>query len=140
MRSRPEPGAKRSGERGQALVEFAFTSIVFFVTIFGVFEFGRAIWQYNVVSNLATEGVRRASVCGNYSALASGDCNIQSFVSGRSLGFTVVATTTPSTLSTLQPGDVVTVQVQSTFVPAVGALLPSKTMTLQSTAKMITAR
>ena len=34
------------GQRGQALVEFAIASLVFFMTIFGTLQFGLMIWHY----------------------------------------------------------------------------------------------
>ena len=135
-----KPFAERCrADRGDALVEFALSSIVFFLLVFGTLEFGIAIWRYNVVANVAKEAVRRAAVCGSDTALSSSDCNIQSFVSGRSYGMTVTATTTPSDLSTLKSGDVVTVQVQST-VSLMSGLVPHRSMTLRSAAKMIAAR
>jgi Flp pilus assembly protein TadG len=51
--------------RGQSLVEFAFASIVFFMMLFGIVEFGIAVWRYNMVADLAQEGARWASVRGS---------------------------------------------------------------------------
>jgi Flp pilus assembly protein TadG len=49
-------------ERGQALAEFALAALVFFPLVFGVIDFGRAIYQFNGVSQAAREIARVASV------------------------------------------------------------------------------
>ena len=48
----------RRDERGQAMVEFSLAIIVFLVLMMGVFDFGRAIYQYNGVSQAAREIAR----------------------------------------------------------------------------------
>jgi len=48
----------RRDERGQALVEFSLAIIVFLVLLMGVFDFGRAIYQFNGVSQAAREIAR----------------------------------------------------------------------------------
>src|SRR5580765_7072275 len=81
-------------ERGQELVEFALASLVFLMTVFGTLQFGVAVWQYNMVSNLAQEGARWASVRGTTSSLgnaSSGD--VQTFVQSRSSGLNPTVTT-----------------------------------------------
>jgi Flp pilus assembly protein TadG len=49
-------------QRGQALTEFALILPVILLLFMGVFDFGRAIYAYNVVSNAAREGGRTAIV------------------------------------------------------------------------------
>jgi hypothetical protein len=48
--------------RGQALVEFSLTIIIFLVLLMGVVDFGRAIYQYNGVSQAAREIARTTAV------------------------------------------------------------------------------
>jgi Flp pilus assembly protein TadG len=50
--------------QGQALVEFAFVSIVFFGLIIGIIESGRLVFGYFALANGAAEGARAASVVG----------------------------------------------------------------------------
>jgi len=50
------------GERGQALVEFSLAILIFLVLMMGVFDFGRAIYQYNGVSQAAREIARVTAV------------------------------------------------------------------------------
>jgi Flp pilus assembly protein TadG len=48
----------RPSSRGQGLVEFALILPVLILIFMGVFDFGRAIYAYNSVSNAAREGAR----------------------------------------------------------------------------------
>jgi len=52
------------GDRGQDLVEFALIAPVLFLILFGIIEFGVAIWRYNTVAVAAREGARAALVFG----------------------------------------------------------------------------
>jgi hypothetical protein len=49
-------------ERGQSLVEFSLAIIVFLVLLMAVFDFGRAIMQYNGVAQAAREIARVTAV------------------------------------------------------------------------------
>ena len=60
-RSRPRD---RFGERGQSLVEFAIALPVLLAVVIGIFEFGMAWNQRQVITNAAREGARVA-VLGN---------------------------------------------------------------------------
>lgn len=60
----------RQPSRGQALVEFSLSIIVFIVVLMGLFDLGRAIFMYNGVSEAAREIARRAAVW-PYQGLAS---------------------------------------------------------------------
>ena len=48
--------------KGQALVEFCLAIMVFLVLMMGVFDFGRAIYQYNGVAQAAREIARVTAV------------------------------------------------------------------------------
>lgn len=48
--------------RGQALVEFALVLPVLLLLMLALFDFGRAIYAFNTVSNAAREGARLAIV------------------------------------------------------------------------------
>jgi Flp pilus assembly protein TadG len=126
-------------EAGQALIEFALASFLFFATVFGIVSFGLAVFRYNMVADLAQEGARRASVCGPGKLLSSSDCNVSTYVSSRSAGLAVTTTTTPTDLTTLIRGDTVAVLVSHDF-PVFTRLVPGGTLHLQSTAKMISVR
>jgi Flp pilus assembly protein TadG len=138
-------------QRGQSLVEFALSLTLFLVTLLGIFEFGLAIWQYNIVSNLAQEGARWASVRGNGSgAMAASEADVQTFVQARALGmspnvetFSVNSTTKTCTTTHVDPSSVaagfgVCVKVTNFFAPLT-QIIPL-TATLTARAQMIVAR
>jgi Flp pilus assembly protein TadG len=60
--------------RGSTLVEFAFLVPVLFALVFGVIDFGRALYTYHFVSNAAREATRWASVRG-WNCVDMTDCN-----------------------------------------------------------------
>lgn len=47
---------------GQALVEFALVIPLVLLLLMGLFDFGRAIYAYNTISNAARDGARKAIV------------------------------------------------------------------------------
>ena len=50
----------RRGERGQAILETAFTLPLILLVAVGIFEFGRAFQHWQVLTNAAREGARVA--------------------------------------------------------------------------------
>ncbi len=54
----------RGRRRGQALVEFALVAPFFFLLLFSLIEFGRAVYYIQVLNNAAREGARYAIVHG----------------------------------------------------------------------------
>ncbi|HEY4188857.1 MAG TPA: TadE/TadG family type IV pilus assembly protein [Candidatus Limnocylindrales bacterium] len=53
---------RRSGERGQSLVEFSLAITIFLLLVMGTVDLGRAAYQYNGVAQAARELARVASV------------------------------------------------------------------------------
>ena len=51
-----------SNERGATLVEFSIAVTVFLVSMFGVIEFGRALWVHNALTDAARRGARYATL------------------------------------------------------------------------------
>ena len=51
-----------SNERGATLVEFAIAVTVFLTAMFGVIEFGRALWAHNALTDAARRGARYATL------------------------------------------------------------------------------
>jgi Flp pilus assembly protein TadG len=140
MQSRT-PETRRHAERGETLVEFAFASVIFFMMIFGIIEFGIVIWNYNLVSNLAQEGARYAAVHGQTSGAAQNESQVASYVSSRAIGLIVTTTTEPSTTGPggVVAGNPVAVTVSHTLNWG-GGLLPLWRFNVQSTARMIATR
>lgn len=50
----------KDNERGSTLVEFAIGVTVFATAMFGVLEFGRALWAHNALTDAARRGARYA--------------------------------------------------------------------------------
>jgi Flp pilus assembly protein TadG len=126
------------GERGETLIEFALAMALFFATILGTMIFGIVVFRYNMLSDLAQEGARRASVCGFVSGLrASGQCDVDAFVRARALGINLNSVTiTPTDLTTVLAGQAVTVEVSHTFNPMTG-LIPVGALTFSARSTMI---
>ncbi|HEX8651859.1 MAG TPA: TadE family protein [Pyrinomonadaceae bacterium] len=51
---------READERGATLLEFAIGATVFFTAMFGVLEFGRALWTHNALSDAARRAARYA--------------------------------------------------------------------------------
>ncbi|HZT69946.1 MAG TPA: TadE/TadG family type IV pilus assembly protein [Terriglobia bacterium] len=72
--------ASRRNERGAALLECSLVIVVFFMFVFGVMDFGRAIYTYHFVSNAACEATRYAMVRGATSTDPVTATDIQNYV------------------------------------------------------------
>ncbi len=125
-------------------------SILFFTLVFGILDFGQAIWRYNMAGNLAQQGARWASVHGAKSLSPATAAQVESYVQSLAPGMTVSVTTTSANgshqctatsvdPSTLENGDAVCVKVQASYGRMTG-LIPITSLTLQSTASMIISR
>jgi Flp pilus assembly protein TadG len=53
---------KANNEKGAALVELAIGLTVFLTVMFGLIEFGRALWTHNALTNAARKGARYATL------------------------------------------------------------------------------
>jgi Flp pilus assembly protein TadG len=49
-------------EKGQTLVEFAMVTLLFLTLVFGIIEFGRALWTWNTIVQATRAGARYAAV------------------------------------------------------------------------------
>lgn len=68
---------ERKGEAGVALVEFALSIVLALTIIFGIIDFGRAIFAYVWVANTARIGARYAMVGGSYCLYPDGtSCSV----------------------------------------------------------------
>lgn len=129
---------RRRGERGETLVEFAFASLIFFTFIFGVLQFGLAIWKYNLVSGLAHDGARYAAVHGQNSGSPKTAAQVDSYIQGLAYGMTVTTTGTDNP-SVKIPGDTVSVTVSYTLATG-GGVIPSWSIPISTVAKMTVTR
>ena len=144
----------RHASRGQSLVEFALIFPVLVLLLFGIVDFGRAIYDYNTLANAARVGVRVAIVnqngAGTGCATGSGgtppastqmsahDCAIQAAMAMGSVTATVsyMDPTDTTSCSPVQVGCLALVTTSYTFRPItpiissiVGAIPLSSTST-----------
>jgi Flp pilus assembly protein TadG len=93
-------GRKRTGESGQAIVEYAVSALVMATLIFGVIDFSRAIYQQQVITTLSGEGANMASRGTTMSAAVSAvmaDADLNLGTNGR-----VIATAAYNNASTVK--------------------------------------
>ncbi|HWZ58228.1 MAG TPA: TadE family protein [Gemmatimonadaceae bacterium] len=107
-------------ERASAMVEFAIISPLLFVLIFGIIDFGRALFLMNNLTAAVREGARLAAVQADPTTAAS-----KTAVQNRVVAYiTNFGGTTPTTLPTVTPnmagGQVMSVSVTLTGYPFTG--------------------
>lgn len=137
------------GERGSNLVEYGIVLTLLLMMLFGLIDFGRALYAYHFVSDAAREGTRyamvRGSTCTSPGCPASGS-DIQNYLKNVPAGIdpaqlTVTPTWNPNgnlncTGAQNAPGCVVEVQVSYNFnfmLP----FLPRSTVVMQSSSQMV---
>lgn len=69
-------------DRGQSLVEFALTLPMLLVVMFMITEFGRALYQYNVLAQATREAARVAVVQAEDQASPVGEAKLDEFLTG----------------------------------------------------------
>lgn len=117
----------RCRESAQALVEFALVIPMLVLILMGVFDLGRGIYAYNVVSNAAREGARYGST---YPTDTAG---IQSRARANTVALDPAQITVTSQCSPdCEVGSTVVVAVSYTFYPVTMFFLPI-TLTGRST-------
>lgn len=125
---------KLNNQKGQAMVEMALLLPLFLLVVFGITEFGRALYMLNTLNNAAREGARRASVSAtvplNMTAL-------QTYIKG-CIPFDqtgIVINITPS--SPLAGTDTIKVSVNLPFKSTVPIIDQLKSVTLTGQASML---
>jgi Flp pilus assembly protein TadG len=107
----------RLNEIGSAVLEFGLVVVMFFMFVFGVMDFGRALYTYHFVSNAACEATRYAIVRGSSSTQPVTAADIESYVKSIAPegidrnNLTVSTTWSPND----SPGSTVRVQVGDNF-------------------------
>jgi Flp pilus assembly protein TadG len=143
--------SRPTGERGQALVDFALASLVFLTLLFGVVSMGEALYAYDLTAHAARMGTRWAIVNtpqpANDCAVSSGTCQAQitNYVLAKSgLDASNLTTTisfggtgtSPSCSTDPSVGCWVNINLQYTFG---FALIPLPPITLNSSSQMVIA-
>ncbi|MCM0083901.1 pilus assembly protein [Geomonas sp. Red32] len=132
---KPNNRKKCINQDGIALVEMALLLPVLLLILFGIAEFGRALYMENTLTNAAREGARLASTSTtdplNVAALQS---YVKGYIPFDQTG--IVINITPTTL--LKHGvDTVTVVVNLPFQSAVPLISQLSNVTLQGQASML---
>jgi Flp pilus assembly protein TadG len=119
---------RRRRTRGQALVELAFVLPLVILMLLGLFDFGRAIYAYNTVSNAAREAARVAIVNPNVAAVQA-EASSQAIALGISPASVTVEFWEADLSATCSPPEfgcvaVVTVPYQwQAITPVIGAII-----------------
>jgi Flp pilus assembly protein TadG len=104
-------------ERGTSLAEFGLSFLLLFSILFGIVDFGRALYAYDAISDAARIGTRFAIVRGSSSGSPASASTIASFVEYNCCaGLTPTAIAVNTTWSpNNNPGSTVNVQVSYTL-------------------------
>jgi len=69
---------RQNGARGNALVDFAVSTVVILTALFGIIDVGRALYAYDWVAHAARQGARfmivRGTFCANNPVQLPGGC------------------------------------------------------------------
>lgn len=147
--------ARGQGRRGATAVETALVLIPLMMFLFGMFEYGRLLMDWNLLNNAAWEGCRFA-LADNQDPTISTDVQtvVMNYLAGRSSNFTGLTisvsgvcmsganagtTYTGNNVNNLGPGDVITVTVSGSykFMNIIPLVSMSSAFPLSSSATMI---
>jgi Flp pilus assembly protein TadG len=130
--------AARKDDQGVSVLEFGLVVLVFYAFVFGVMDFGRALYSYHFVSHAAREATRYAIVHGSESADPATATDIAEYVKSITpngidpKAITVSTTWSPDNT----PGSNVKIQVQDNF-HFIMPLLLTTNMNLSSASQMV---
>ena len=136
---------RRSGARGQSLVEFALGITIFLTILIGLIDLTRAAWLFNGVSDAAREIARVTSVHPGTGTLGGSTETTNAVAAERALvpGLTVTSYACidiagASVSGTCNPGNWVKVSVRTSFQPILPVLsaFGTFTFTTASSAKI----
>ena len=114
---------RRKRQRGSALVEAGLTLVAFMTVIFGMMEFGRMVWAYNLVSHAAREATRYAMVHGRNSSHPATAADITSVAKTQAVGLSPSnLTVAVSWIPDNKPGSAVKVALQYSFGAVTGVV------------------
>lgn len=133
--------------RGGALVETALVLILATSFIFGVFEYGRLLMDWNLLNNAAREGCRYALVNNTSTTIGSEVSTVVTkYMSGETASFTNFTVSVSGThdgvataVNNLTAGDLITVTVSGsfTFMRVVPLVNTPATLPISSSVTMV---
>jgi Flp pilus assembly protein TadG len=112
--------------RGATVVETALVILPLIMMLFGIFEYGRLLMDWNLLNNAAREGCRYALANNTSSTINSDVTNlVTGYMAGRDSSFTGFTVTVSGThagsnytgngVNILAPGDMITVSVSGNY-------------------------
>lgn len=131
---------RRRRSAGQSMVEFALILPLFLLLVFGVLDFGRAVYADSTITNAAREGARFGII--TPSPTSAVQAKVQQYAATLAIPASHVRVSCVTADSTddcanAQPGDQITVAVTYTYVPVVvnigSFVAPSLTLATQAT-------
>jgi Flp pilus assembly protein TadG len=141
---------KNLRERGSSLPETVIVMTVLLALMFGIIDFGRAMYTYSFVAQLARQGARWAIVRGSNCSLLdhcmAQQSDVQTYVQSLGEGATVSSSTTVITNFAVTntacgtshaPGCVMSVTVSYPFKFFLPWVLPGNVWNLSSTSQMV---
>jgi Flp pilus assembly protein TadG len=139
----------RHAQRGSSLVETSIVMVVLLLILFGIIDFGRLMYTYAFVAQLARQGARYAIVRGSQCSVLSNCPNvtsaqIQTYVQSLSEGATTASAISSTTTwacpndqsSSENPGCTANVSVSYTFNP-IFPYIKIGSLKLTSTSQMV---
>ena len=124
-------------QRGANLVEASLALLLTLTILFGVMEFGRAVWVYNTVAHAAREGARYAIVRGSNSKTPATVQDVQGVVKRQAVGLLPANTqVTVSWIPDKAPGSSVKVAVTYTF-SFIASFVAKGALSLKGTSEMV---
>lgn len=130
--------ASRKSDRGASIIEFGLVVLVFYTFVFGIMDFGRALYNYHFVSHAAREATRYAIVHGADSIAPATAADIAQYVKNITpQGIDPSAVTVSTTWSpNNKPGSNVRVEVKDNFHFIMPLLLTAK-LPMASSSQMV---
>jgi Flp pilus assembly protein TadG len=130
-----------------AAVELGLVMIPLTMFLFGVFEYGRMLLDWNLLNNATREACRYALANNTSSTLNTTVTNtVTSYMGGRSGDFTNFTVTisgthqgTSTTVANLVPGDMITVTISGNykFLPVITLLRAPSSISISSSVSML---
>lgn len=127
----------RDGEQAGTVIEFALSFVLLFSILFGIIDFGRALYAYDAISDAARTGTRYAIVHGSSSGSPATSSTISTYVTTNccaglsASSITVTTTWSPNN----NPGSTVNVQVNYSL-NFILPLLPSVAVPMSASSQM----
>lgn len=138
----------RRNERGQEVIEFAFSALLMLTIAAGIVDFGGAFQNYIIVTNAAREGARMASRAPCMPANASQKAAFRNRIVAAALGEAASSNVTlaagsitispdPTGSGCPNPGAPITVSVAHSYDLAFAGLIGMPSMTLRASTQMV---